>query len=73
MRKRADMQPRRQAGDHAAGAAQGHRQDGQPFAGQAQHGKPDPAACPALGTDGTGSPADADGLAEPPRSRGQFQ
>jgi hypothetical protein len=67
------MQPRRQAGDHAAGDARGHRQDGPQFAGQATRGKPDPADGPALGTGGTGSPDDADGLAEPPRSRGQFQ
>jgi hypothetical protein len=67
------MQPRRQAGDHAAGDARSHRQDGQPFAEQAQHGKPDSADGPALGTGGTGSPAGADHLAEPPRSRGKFQ
>ena len=72
-RAMAGMQPRRQAGDQAAGAAQGHRQDGPWFAGQAQRGKPDPADGPALGTGGTGSPAGADDLAEPPRSRGQFQ
>lgn len=72
-RNQADMQPRRQAGDHAASDARGHRQDGPQFAGQAPRGKPDPADWPALGTGGTGSPADADGLAEPPRSRGQFQ
>jgi hypothetical protein len=67
------MQPRRQAGDHAAGDAGSHRQDRPWFAGQAPRGKSDPADSPAFGTGGTGSPADADGLAEPPRSRGQFQ
>ena len=72
-RKRADMQPRQQAGVHAASDARGHRLDGPQFAGQATRGKPDPADGPALGTGGTGSHADADGLAEPPRSRGQFQ
>jgi len=72
-RTMADMQPRRQAGDHAAGHAWGHRQDGQPFAGQAQRGKPDPAGDPQRGKPETGSPAGADDLAEPPRSRGQFQ
>ena len=73
LRRLADMQPRRLSGDHAAKRVRDHRQDGQLFAGQAQRGKPDPADSPALGTGGTGSPADADGLAEPPRSRGQFQ
>jgi hypothetical protein len=58
-RKQADMQPRRQAGGHAARDARDHRQDGPRFAGQATRGKPDPAACPALGTGGTGSPAGA--------------
>ena len=72
-RKRADMQPGRKAGKHAASDAQGNRQDGPRFAGQAPRGKPDPADGPALGTGGTGSPADAGDLAEPPRSRGQFQ
>ena len=71
--KQADMQPRRQAGGHTASEAHGHRQDGPQIAGQAQRGNQGPAAWPALGTGGTGSPADADGLAEPPRSRGQFQ
>ena len=72
-RKQADMQPCRQACGHAASDARDHPQDRPWFAGQAQRGKPDPAAWPALGTGGTGSPAGADGLAEPPRSRGQFQ
>ena len=72
-RKQADMQSRRQAGDHAASDARGHRQDGPRFAGQATRGKPDPAGHPQRGKPGTGSPADADDRAEPPRSRGQFQ
>lgn len=55
--KQADMLSRRQAGDHAAGDARDHRQHGPRFAKQAMHGKPAPAACPALGTGGTGSPA----------------
>lgn len=67
------MQPSRHAGDHAASYAQGHPQDGPQFAEQATRGKPDPADCPALGTGGTGSPAVPVALAEPPRSRGQFQ
>ena len=48
-RKRADMQPRRQAGGHAASYAHDHPQDGLGFAEQAPGGKPDPAAWPALG------------------------
>jgi hypothetical protein len=66
------MQSRRQAGGHAASDARDHPQDGPGFAGQAQRGKPDPAAWPALGTGGTGSPGDTDDRAEPPRSRSQF-
>jgi hypothetical protein len=45
MRKQAGMQPRRQAGGHAANGARDHRQDGPWFAGQATRGKPDPAGC----------------------------
>jgi hypothetical protein len=67
------MQQRQQADNHAAGDARDHRQDGPRFAEQATRGKPDPADGPALGTGGTGSPAGAGDLAEPPRSRGQFQ
>ena len=67
------MQPCRKAGDHAAGHARDHPQDGPRFAGQAPRSKPDPADDPALGTGGTGSPDGAGDLAEPPRSRGQFQ
>ena len=72
-RKQADMQPRRQAGKHAASDARGNRQDGPWFAGQAQRGKPDPAGHPQSGEPGTGSPAGAGDLVELPRSRGQFQ
>jgi hypothetical protein len=67
------MQPRRQVGNHAAGRAPEHRQDAPQFAGQATRGKPDPAGHPQRGKLETGSPAGADDLAEPPRSRGQFQ
>jgi hypothetical protein len=67
------MHTRRQAGGHAARDARDHLQDGPRFAGQATRGKPDPGGCPALGTGGTGSPAGADNLAEPPRSRCQFR
>jgi hypothetical protein len=70
--KQADMQPRRQAGGHAASDARGHPQDGPWFAGQAQRGKPDPADGPALGAGGTASLAGTGALEEPPRSRGQF-
>jgi hypothetical protein len=66
------MQPRRQAGDHAARRAPEHRQDEPQFAGQATRGKPDPAGHPQRGKHGTGSPAGADGFAEPPRSRGRI-
>ena len=48
-RELAGMQPCRQAGKHTASDARGNRQDGPWFAGQAQCGKPDPAAGPALG------------------------
>ena len=58
---------------HLCPFARGHRHDGPPFAGQAQRGTHDPADSPALGTGGTGSPADTGALTEPPRSRGQFQ
>ena len=67
------MQPRQQAGDHAASYAQDHRQDGLWFAEQATRGKSDPGVWPALGTGGTGSPVGTGALVEPPRSRGQFQ
>ena len=66
------MQQCRQAGGHAASYAHGHPQDGPGFAGQAQRGKQGPAAWPALGTGGSGSPAGTSPFAEPPRSRGQF-
>lgn len=70
---RADMQPRPQAGNHAAGDARGHHQDGPQFAGQATRGKSDSADGPALGTGGTGSPAVPAALVEPPHFWGQFQ